>query len=222
MVRFVFSLVFLTSLLAQPESVDPKPAADSTEALPALTCPAGAPLGTINLQVKSGGNAEMLPLQEINRLGEGDSVVYSPVLRGVEKRPGEVALVLVPATHNADSDTLTVTEPARADRAHEWTIPRTMSLAAFVYGPQGLSKKKVSGFLSQDDQLVAQLADYAAKTSETETLLQTLSDNAASAASMNSALSGFASQYGLAVQIDKNAPPAPDVVLHHEPAALLL
>ena len=208
MVRFVFSLVFLTSLLAQPESVDPKPAADSTEALPALTCPAGAPLGTINLQVKSGGNAEMLPLQEINRLGEGDSVVYSPVLRGVEKRPGEVALVLVPATHNADSDTLTVAEPARADRAHEWTIPRTMSLAAFVYGPQGLSKKKVSGFLSQDDQLVAQLADYAAKTSETETLLQTLSDNAASAASMNSALSGFASQYGLAVQIDKNAPPA--------------
>ena len=38
-----------------------------------------------------------------------------------------------------------------------------MSLAAFVYGPQGLSRKKVSGFLSQDDQLVAQLADYAEK-----------------------------------------------------------
>jgi hypothetical protein len=116
--------------------------------------------------------------------------------------------VLVPADHIANGDSLLVMDPARADRAHEWEIPRTMSLAAFVYGPQGLSKKKVSGFLSQDDQLVAQLADYAEKTTQTEALLQVLSDNAASPASMNAALSGFSSQYGLAVQIDKNAPAA--------------
>jgi hypothetical protein len=211
MVRYVLLFIFLASFLAQPQSdpkPDPKPAADAGDALPPLTCPAGAPLGTIELKVKSGSIAETLPLQEINHLSEGDTVLYSPVLRSQEKRPGEVSLVLVPADHRADSDGLQVMEPTRADRPHEWTIPQTMSLAAFVYGPQGLSKKKVSGFLSQDDQLVAQLADYAEKTSQTEALLQALSDNASSPASMNAALSGFASQYGLAVQIDKNAPPA--------------
>lgn len=135
-------------------------------------------------------------------------MVYSPVLRGLEKRPGEVALVFVPAKHTEDSETLIVSNPAKADREHEWPVPQSMKLAAFVYGPAGLNKKKVKVFLAQDDQLVAQLADYAEKTSETEALLQTLADNAASSATMNSALSGFASQYGLAVQLDKTAPPA--------------
>jgi hypothetical protein len=208
MVGYVLGLIFVSSLLAQSHAVDPKAVPDASDSLPPLTCPAGAPLGTIELKVKSGSIAETLPLQEINHLSEGDTVLYSPVLRGTEKRPGEVALVLVPANRPPNSGGLLVTQPARADRMHEWAIPSTMSLAAFVYGPQGLSKKKVSGFLSQDDQLVAQLADYAEKTSQTEMLLQALSDNAASAASMNAALSGFASQYGLAVQIDKSAPPA--------------
>ena len=202
MTRFVFALAFLACSF---EAAEPP---DSPDPLPALTCPAGAPLGAIDLRVKSNGNSEALPLEAINRLSEGDTVVYSPVLRGIEKRPGEVALVLVPANRPAGSEALIVTDPARADRDHEWAISQTMTLAAFIYGPQGLSKKKVAGFLSQDDQLVAQLADYAEKTSQTETLLQALTDNAASSASMNAALSGFASQYGLAVQIDKTAPPA--------------
>jgi len=207
MVRYAFAFI-LVSFLARAQSVDPKPTADAEEALPPLTCPAGAPLGTIELKVKSGSIAETLPLQEINHLSEGDAVLYSPVLRAKERRAGEVSLVLVPVDRTASPDGLQVMQPVRADRAHEWAIPRTMSLAAFVYGPQGLSKKKVSGFLSQDDQLVAQLADYAEKTSQTEALLQALSDNASSPASMNAALSGFASQYGLAVQIDRNAPAA--------------
>ncbi len=203
--RFLVVL-FMCSAFARSQA----PAtADSTDPLPPLTCPAGAPLGAVELRVRSAGHTETLPLQEINRLSEGDTVIYAPILRGAEKRPGEVALVLVPAKRSPDSpETLLVTELARADRPHEWTITETMSLAAFVYGPQGLNKKKVSGFLSQDDQLVAQLADYAEKTSQTEALLQALTDNAASSASMNAALSGFASQYGLAVQIDKSAPPS--------------
>ena len=203
MLRYVFVLFSIACLAMRAESADPP-----EPPLPALTCPAGAPLGAIELTVKSPGNAEALPLQEINRLSEGDSVLYAPVLRGAEKRQGEVALVLVPVKRAADSELLIVTNPARADRPHEWAISQSVTLAAFIYGPQGLNKKKVSSFLSQDDQLVAQLADYAEKTSQTEALLQTLADNAASSATMNAALSGFASQYGLAVQIDKTAPPA--------------
>jgi hypothetical protein len=208
MVRQVLSFFILTALISMAEPVDPPLAPDATQPLPSLTCPAGAPLSTMELTVKSAANKEALPLQEINQLSEGDTVIYTPILRNQEKRPGEVALVLVPAKPASNTDGLIVTDPARADRPHEWPIPRTISLAAFVYGPQGLNKKKVSGFLSQDDQLVAQLADYAEKTSQTEGLLQALTDNAASSATMNAALNGFASQYGLAVQIDKNAPPA--------------
>jgi hypothetical protein len=137
MSRCVFLFLFVACFLV------PADPADSTETpLPPLTCPAGAPLGAIELRVKSAGNPETLPLQDINRLSEGDTVIYSPVLRGVEKRPGEVALVLVPAKRSAGSEMLIVTDPTRADRQHEWAISQTMSLAAFIYGPGGLSKKK--------------------------------------------------------------------------------
>ena len=181
---------------------------DTPDTPPPLTCPGGAPLGPVNLRVRSPQSSETLPFQSINHLSEGDTVLYSPILRATEKRPGEVALVMVPAKHDPKQDFLIVSEPKRADRDEEWQIPETISLAAFVYGPQGLNKKKVKGFLSQDDQLVAQLADYAEKTTQTEALLEALSDNGSSPASMNAALNGFASQYGLSVQIDRTAPPA--------------
>jgi hypothetical protein len=175
---------------------------------PLLTCPAGAPLGAIDLRVRSPGNPDPLPFQSINRLSEGDTILYAPIKRGTQKRPGEVALVLAPARRDPKKDSLIVTDPKPAEKPAEWKIPQSMSLAVLVYGPDGLNKKKVRGFLSQDDQLIAQLADYAEKTSQTEALLAALSDAGSSSASMNAALGGFASQYGLAVQLDKTAPPA--------------
>ncbi len=114
MVRYAFAFI-LVSLVAQAQSVDPKPAADAEDALPPLTCPAGAPLGTIELKVKSGSIPETLPLQEINHLSEGDAVLYSPVLRAKEKRAGEVSLVLVPVDRTASPDGLQVMEPVRTN-----------------------------------------------------------------------------------------------------------
>jgi hypothetical protein len=149
-----------------------------------------------------------LPFQNINHLTEGDTVLYSPVLHNHEKRPGEISLVMVPARHQAKEPALLVTDPKSADKPQNWRIPQTLSLAALVYGPEGLSKKKVAGFLSQDDLLIAQLADYAEKTAQTEALVEALSDAGSSSDSVNAALTGFASQYGLSVQIDKTAPPA--------------
>src|ERR1700686_598257 len=87
-------------------------------------------------------------------------------------------------------------------------MPQTISLAAVVYGPSGLSRRKGVKFLSQDEVLIAQLADYADKTAQAEQLVATLSNTESSSASVNAALNGFASQYGFAVQIDKNAPVA--------------
>jgi hypothetical protein len=200
----VASLALLNLFLLRAQSTPD----DAPDTPLLVTCPAGAPIGAVNLQVRSLTSPDPLPFQSINHLSEGDTVLYSPIERGTQKRPGEVALVMVAAKHQAAKDFLVVSDPKPAAKPQEWKISQTVSVAAFVYGPQGLNKKKVKGFLSQDDQLIAQLADYADKTSQTESLLAALSDNASTPASMNSALDGFASQYGLAVQIDKNAPPA--------------
>ncbi len=191
-----------------PVTGQPDPAA--TPATPALmSCPAGSPLGAVELQVRSPkGSDRPLPFATINHLSEGATVLYSPVLRGKEKRPGEIALVMVPAQRRKGEDALVVTDPKPAEKPQEWKISETTSLVAFVYGPQGLSKKKVRSFLSQDDLLIGQLADYADKTAQAEALVAALSNSGSSSLSVNAALTGFASQYGFAAQIDKNAAPA--------------
>ena len=207
----LLSLALATVALVAAQNPSTTPDGDSSDtatAPPPLTCPAGAPVAAVDLRVRSLPNPDPLPFQTINHLSEGDTLLYNPVLRPHEKRPGEVALVMVPEKREAGKDALIVTQPKAAGTPQQWKIPRTISLAAFVYGAQGLSKKKVEGFLSQDDLLIAQLADYAAKTAQTEALVEALENTDSSAASVNAALSGFASQYGLAVQIDKTAPPA--------------
>ena len=200
-------LALLVVFQVQAQSAASAPSAKDDLPTPApAVCPAGNPIGDVNLQVESSRGQSPLPLRTINRLSEGDTVLYSPVLRGRLKRHGEVTLVLVPAIHKAGQDDLIVMDPKRADLPQSWKIPETMSLAAYVYGPAGLSKKRVKGFLSQDDLLVAQLADYAAKTAETEALIQALESGESTSESLNAALSGFASQYGLGVQLDRTQP----------------
>jgi len=109
----------------------------------------------------------------MNHLSEGDTLLYRPIVRGKQRRPGEIALVLVPEKRRAWQKDILVTEPKPADRPQSWKIPQTISLAALVYGPAGLSRKRVSGFLLQDEVLIAQLADYADKTAQAEQLVAT-------------------------------------------------
>ena len=61
-------------------------------------CAAGGPIGSVDLRVAPGraGN-EPLPMRTINRLEEGDVLLYKPILHAGELRKGEVAMVLVPA-----------------------------------------------------------------------------------------------------------------------------
>jgi hypothetical protein len=189
-----------------PDSQTPQlnPAAAAPEAPPFVACPAGAPMGAMDLQVAAGD--QRLPFRTINRLTEGDTLLYAPVLRGKEKRPGEVALVLVPEKRIPGDEDIIVTDPKPADKPQEWKMTQSIALAALVYGPSGLNKKKVAKFLSRDEVLVAQLADYADKTAQAEQLVATLSNSESSSASVNAALNGFASTYGFAVQINRSAP----------------
>jgi hypothetical protein len=72
----VFLLPFL--LLAQDQNTgqpgqQPNPAAAVPAAPPFVTCPAGAPLGAVDLQVQAGD--QRLPFRTINRLSEGDTLL---------------------------------------------------------------------------------------------------------------------------------------------------
>lgn len=156
------------------------------------------------MHVDAGSGA--LPFRTINHLSEGDTLYYEPVLRGKESRPGEIALVLVPQKIEKGQPQIIVTDPKPAGKPQRWDIRQTISIAALVYGPAGLSRRGVAKFLARDQLLVAQLADYADKTAQAERLVATLSNSESSAASVNAALNGFASEYGFAVQIDRTEP----------------
>ncbi|HVV44136.1 MAG TPA: hypothetical protein VHC72_03000, partial [Bryobacteraceae bacterium] len=208
----VATLAFLSVslVLAQTPAPDKSSARPNPAALPEsarfVTCPAGGPLGAVDLRVRGAGAA--LPFRTINHLSEGDVLAYAPVLRGKEERRGEVALVLVPEKIEDGDPEIIVTDPESANKPHEWRMKKTIAVAALVYGPSGLNRKKVARFLSRDEGAIAQLADYADKTAQAEQLVATLSNKESSAASVNAALNGFASQYGFAIQIDRNAPTA--------------
>jgi hypothetical protein len=205
------TIVLLVGALLQAQSNDPdsraqspNPAAATPQAPPFVTCPAGSPLGALEMQVRA--SDQSLPFRTINHLSEGDKLLYAPMPRGKEKRPGEVALVLVPEKREPGKEDILVSDPKPADKPYEWEMKQTISLVALVYGPAGLSKKKVAKYLSRDEALIAQLADYADKTAQAEQLVATLSNSESSSATINAALSGFASQYGFAIQVDRNAP----------------
>src|SRR5947209_13181021 len=121
--------------------------------IPLASCPAGGPIGAVDLAVRSPKGGQTLPFRLINHLSEGDTLSYSPVIHGREKRAGEVAIVMVTAKRKEGQQVLLVTDPKPAEKPQSWKISETISVAAFVYGPQGLSKKKVRKFLSQDEQV---------------------------------------------------------------------
>ncbi|HJY08598.1 MAG TPA: hypothetical protein VJ323_19920, partial [Bryobacteraceae bacterium] len=174
--------------------------------MPPVSCPAGVPIGNVDLRVLAPDQKNALPLRTINRLEEGDVILYSPLLGTNQRRSGDVSLVLVPAVPESKDQHLIVLEPKPAGKPAKWKVPRKISVVAFAYGPDGLSRGKVKDFLAKDEDLVAQLADYAEKTAQTENLIQALSSGDNSSANVDAALQGFASQYGLNAKIDRTQP----------------
>ena len=167
------------------------------------------PIGNIQLNLQRSSNGQLMPLSEANNIDEGDKIFYAPVVSGPDKRPGKVAIVLVAKKPLPDEKySFVVLDPHPADEESHWMVPFPSSLAVFVYGPSGLSTGKVRGFLARDTQLIAQLADYAEKTAQTEQLLQALSryETTGPSENLGAALQGFARNYGINNKIDRNAP----------------
>src|ERR1700722_2982448 len=62
-----------------------------------LGCASGVPIGDFDLDVRSDPKLQALPLRGINRLEEGQVILYSPGKLRIKPKGGEVALVLAPA-----------------------------------------------------------------------------------------------------------------------------
>lgn len=147
-----------------------------------------------------------MPLRTINRLDEGETILYHPILRSGEARKGDISIVLVPATGVAARQKLLIFDPKPADKPQQWKVPWRVSVVAYVYGPSGLNIRKVKNFLAKDDELVAELADYAQKTEQTEALIAALSSPKSTDEVVESTLQGFSSQYGLNSRLDRTVP----------------
>jgi hypothetical protein len=177
-----------------------------------LNCPAGVPLGDVKLQVEGEPGKGMLPLRSINRLGEGDTVYYSPVKLRLKPKGGKVALVVAPAPVKPgdpvpkELPTVKVLSPIEADKSGQWKMPFRVGVAALVYGPEGLDPKRVKAFLTSDDDLIVQLADYAEKTAQTESLISAISSGSPlNPTQVDAALNGMGTQAGVGA-VDRTLP----------------
>ena len=177
-----------------------------------LNCPAGLPLGDLRLKVQGDPSLAALPLRSINRLEEGDTVFYSPVKLRLNPKGGKVALVVAPAPPrpgdpvSKDLPRVSVLRPIDAEKPGQWKMPFRVGVAALVYGPEGLNAKRVKEFLTSDDDLIAQLADYAQKTAQTEALISAISSGTPlNPTQVDAALNGMGTQAGIG-DMDRTLP----------------
>ena len=184
----------------------------AAQATVSLNCPAGVPLGNVRLKVEGYPGKEMLPLRSINRLGEGDTVYYSPVKLRLKPKGGKVALVVAPAPAKPGDPVpkelpiVKVLDPIEADKPGQWKMPFRVGVAALVYGPEGLDPKRVKAFLSSDDDLIVQLADYAEKTAQAESLISAISSGSPlNPTQVDAALNGMVTQAGVGA-VDRTLP----------------
>lgn len=170
-----------------------------------LVCPAGAPLGSFRMSVTR-GEKPALKLSIVNQLLEGDRISYTPgTVNSPDKKKARVALVLVPSDHGK----ILVLDARPALEAAEWTVPVRTQIVTVVYGPQGLDKGKVADLVKKNEDVIGQLADYAAKTEETQAILQALAQQQQTLASgqdVNAAVVSFANQFPGAPAVDRTQP----------------
>jgi hypothetical protein len=166
-------------------------------------CVGSLPVGSFRLTVQSEKGAGARSLRLLNSLKAGEKLHYDPVkIPDAAKEKGQVALVLVPP-----SQQLTVLDPRPATKPAEWKVPQDVSVVALVFGPKGLSVKKVKSLIGKDDELLSQLADYAEQTEKIEALVDAVAKSEASGANLDAALAGFSAQYNVALpKIDTHAP----------------
>lgn len=194
--RIGFGCLALTAVLSVAAAPPPPP--------PIGACPGGTALASFDLNVQMGGEeTDPVAMRAVTRLDGGARLRYVPrdvYAAAGNGDDGQVALISIPTT---PTGVLGVMESQKASEPAEWVIPSRASAVALVYGPQGLSLAKVAELMRRDPQLITQLATYAEKSAQTEVLMETVAawERNSSTQTLEAALSGFSSRYGVAMPV---------------------
>ncbi len=157
-------------------------------------CSSSASLGNFRLWVRPSEEGMPLPIKMVARIPVGAHLIWEPVRLSTQApADAEITAVMLPE----DGGEVTMLGPEKAATHAEWTVTKSPSVVALIYGPHGLSEGKVKDLVTRNHDLLSQLANYAQQTSEVEALVQQLADSQASGSGMNAALMGFSSRYGV-------------------------
>lgn len=175
-------------------------------------CAGATSISEFHLSVQPTAGKPLLALREVHVLGAGYKLIYTPgqLSEGANKN-AEVAIVLVPLNSGGGRmPEVTVLDPQSAQKTAEWESPVSVDVAALVYGPQGLDKSRVKRLVQKDSELISQLADYAEKTAQAETLIEQLKSSSAGlsapATTLDAAVKGISAAPGSPAALDRTAP----------------
>ncbi len=168
------------------------------------------PVSSIKLLVEPAKGGSPLPVSAVNMIQAGDKLKYEPLHLPADIRgSAKIAVVLVPATSAKDKRIEVLeAQPAKAEAV--WNVPIQATVVGVVFGPHGLDVKKFNSLVKKNPDLIPELADYAQKTATVNALVEALSQYEQSppgTEDLNAALTGFSSQYGVALpKLDSTTP----------------
>ena len=167
-------------------------------ATPPRECVGSQSLGIFKLSVAPAKGGSPLPLGNVNALHKGQLLLYDPLhIPPAVKNKAEVALLLAPPANSEAS--IEALKPAPADKATFWILPQDASVVALVYGPEGLSMRKVKSLMQKNDEVLSELADYADQTAQVSDLIQELQESETSGSGVSAALAGFSAKSGVSL-----------------------
>jgi len=166
-------------------------------------CPGGSAVAHFRLRVERPGQTGALPIENVNALRKGDTVVYVPgdPVPGEDLDKADIVLLVAPK----EGQELQVMERKPALGRQRWELGYDAAVVAHAYGPAGLRSERVREMVKRDPELVVQLAEYGERTTQVETLLATMSRPSADAQTMEAALRGFAASGAGGMRLDRNA-----------------
>ncbi len=137
-------------------------------------CPGAHAVGDVQLQVLPAGGGQALPIRRVANITRNCTITYQPIRLGPDARKeAKVTLVLAPAESEAGAQ-VTVLEPKPAGASAGWIVPFRPGVVAFILGPQGLDERRVANLVTKDEDLMADLADYAEQTQYLEEAVEAL------------------------------------------------
>mgnify|MGYP003329302041 CR=1 FL=1 len=168
----------------------------------APACPAGVAVAHFRAEVRRGETDLAVPLERVNMLSKNDTVIFIPHdgAAGVDLAKARVALVVLTTANE-----MIVLETKKANARVSWTVPGDASAVALAYGPRGFDEDRVKGLASKDPEIIAQLAEYSEKTTQTELLVAALAAGTVDDRGFDGALRGIASAQG-ASSLNRTAP----------------